>query len=363
MVNIGHACGFFSVSVEVFSYTIKRWIENPQKKCPVELTNFWRLTMKIKHLIASIGVCLLASSVTYAQPAPYPVARVSLVTHSSPGGGTDVFLRDFSKQLSTVMKTSFAVENIRGGSGATAVAAVAKGAPDGSIFYGTTPTYIQTTLLSKPPVGYDGLDPMLIVFLDPELIYTRADSPHKTLADVIAFAKANPGKSRWGASNPASLERIAMERLSRAAGVKVPIVSHDGGADQMIGVLNGTYDLGIGEMQELQGQLEAGKIRLLATLSETRLQGLPQLPTAKEQGFNVVVRKFRGLASPKGVPDNIAKAWEDAARKVLELPAYKAEYTRENLTPMVLGRDAARKFTTDFAAETVTSFKELGLLK
>jgi putative tricarboxylic transport membrane protein len=319
--------------------------------------------MKIKHLIASIGVCFLASSVTHAQPAPYPVARVSLVTHSSPGGGTDVFLRDFSKQLSTVMKTSFAVENIRGGSGATAVAAVAKGAPDGSIFYGTTPTYIQTTLLSKPPVGYDGLDPMLIVFLDPELIYTRADSPHKTLADVMAFAKANPGKSRWGASNPASLERIAMERLARAAGVKVPIVSHDGGADQMIGVLNGTYDLGIGEMQELQGQLEAGKIRLLATLSETRLQGLPQLPTAKEQGFNVVVRKFRGLASPKGVPDNIAKAWEDAARKVLELPAYKAEYTRENLTPMVLGRDAARKFTTDFAAETVTSFKELGLLK
>ena len=319
--------------------------------------------MKITQVIASLGVFLMASSMTHAQPAPYPVERVSLVTHSSPGGGTDVFLRDFSKQLSAVMKTSFAVENIRGGSGAKAVAAVAKGAPDGSIFYGTTPTYIQTTLLSKPAVGYDGLDPMLIVFLDPELIYTRADSPHKSLADVIAFAKANPGKSRWGASNPASLERIAMERLSRAAGVKVPIVSHDGGADQMIGVLNGTYDLGIGEMQELQGQLEAGKIRLLATLSENRLQGLPQLPTAKEQGFNVVVRKFRGLASPKGVPDSVAKAWEDAARKVIELPAYKAEYTRDNLTPMVLGREAARKFTADVAAETVASFKELGLLK
>ena len=319
--------------------------------------------MNFKQVIATLGVFLVASSMTHAQQAPYPVARVSLVTHSSPGGGTDVFLRDFSKQLSTVMKTSFSVENIRGGSGATAVAAVAKGAPDGSIFYGTTNTYIQTTLLSKPPVGYDGLDPMLIVFLDPELIYTRVDSPHKTLADVIAFAKANPGKSRWGASNPASLERIAMERLSRVAGVKVPIVSHDGGADQMIGVLNGTYDLGIGEMQELQGQLEAGKIRLLATLSEARLQGLPQLPTAKEQGFNVVVRKFRGLASPKGVPDSVAKAWEDAARKVLELPAYKAEYTRENLTPMLMGREAARKFTAEVAAETVTSFKELGLLK
>lgn len=319
--------------------------------------------MTLKLWIAALGLATFAATPVLAQQADYPVPRVTLITHSSPGGGTDVFLRDLTKQLSTLMKTSFSVENVRGGSGATAVAAVAKGAPDGSIFYGTTPTYIQTTLLSKPPVGYDGLDPIVIVFLDPELIYTRADSPHKTLGDVINFAKANPGKSRWGASNPASLERIAMERLARAAGVKVPIVSHEGGADQMIGVLNGTYDIGIGEMQELQGQLEAGKIRLLATLSEGRLQGLPQLATAKEQGFNVVVRKFRGLAGPKGVPDSVAKAWETAVRKVVELPAYKAEYTRENLTPIVMGREAARKFTAEVAAETTESFKELGLLK
>ena len=319
--------------------------------------------MKAKNQLATLGVVFFAASAAQAQPADYPVSRVTLVTHSSPGGGTDVFLRDLSKQLATVMKTSFAVENIRGGSGATAVAAVAKGAPDGSIFYGTTPTYIQTTLLSKPPVGYDGLDPVVIVFLDPEIIYTRTESPYKSLTEVINFARANPGKSRWGASNPASLERIAMERLARAAGVKVPIVSHDGGGDQMIGVLNGTYDIGIGEMQEIQGQLEAGKIRLLATLSETRLQGLPQLQTAKEQGFNVVVRKFRGLASPKGLPDNVAKAWEDAIRKVIALPAYKAEYTREHLTPIVMGREAARKFTAEVAAETTESFKELGLVK
>ncbi len=319
--------------------------------------------MNRKNFIAAFGLIALTASLAHGQPAEYPVSRVSLVTHSSPGGGTDVFLRDLVKHLSTVMKTSFSVENIRGGSGATAVAAVAKGAPDGSIFYGTTPTYIQTTLLSKPPVGYDGLDPIVIVFLDPELIYTRADSPYKSLADVMTFAKANPGKSRWGASNPASLERIAMERLSRAAGVKVPIVSHEGGADQMIGVLNGTYDIGIGEMQELQGQLDAGKIRLLASLSDSRLQGLPALATAKEQGFNVVVRKFRGLAGPKGIPDNVAKAWEVAVRKVLEIPEYKAEYARDNLTPILMGRDAARKFTAEVAAETTESFKELGLVK
>jgi putative tricarboxylic transport membrane protein len=128
-------------------------------------------------------------------------------------------------------------------------------------------------------------------------------------------------------------------------------------------VLNGTYDIGIGEVQELQGQLEAGKIRLLATLSESRLAGLPQLPTAKEQGLNVVIRKFRGIASPKGMPDAIAKTWEDAIRKVVGSSAYKAEYTKDHLTPMVLGREDARKFTAEVAAETAASFKEMGLVK
>ncbi len=316
--------------------------------------------MRFHHLIgAALTLC---AALAHAQ-APYPASRVTLVTHSSPGGGTDLFLRELSQHLGPIMKTSFAVENIRGGSGATAVANVAGGKPDGSIFYGTTPTYIQTTLLSKPPVGYDGLDPIAIVFIDPEVIYTRTESPHKTLADVINFAKANPGKSRWGASNPASLERLAMERLARTTGVKVPIVSHEGGGDQMIGVLNGTYDIGVGEIQELKGQLEAGKIRLLAVLNEKRLEGLANLPTAKEQGFNVVVTKFRGIAGPKGVSDEVAKAWEDGLRKALEVPAYKASYTKENLIPIVMGRVEARKFTTQFAKDITESLKELGVIK
>ena len=313
-------------------------------------------------LVVCAFVLALATSAAQAQ-APYPHSRVTLVTHSSPGGGTDLFLRELSTHLAPIMKTQFAVENTRGGSGAKAVAQVAAGAPNGTIFYGTTPTYIQTTLLSKPAVGYEGLDPIAIVFIDPEVIYTRTESPHKTLADVIAFAKANPGKSRWGASNPASLERLAMERLARSTGVKAPIVSHDGGGDQMIGVLNGTYDIGIGEIQELRAQLDAGKIRLLAVLNEKRLDSMPALATAKEQGFNVVVTKFRGIAGPKGVPDEIAKAWEDALRKALDTPAYKAAYTKENLIPIVMGRAEARRFTEQFAREVTESLKELGIIK
>ena len=184
--------------------------------------------MRLHHLLATTGLTLWVSSVALAQtPAPasatpYPVSRVTLVTHSSPGGGTDVFLRNLNKHLAGVLKTNLAVENVRGGSGATAVAHVAKGAPNGSIFYGTTPTYIQTTLLSKPPVGYDGLDPRLIIFIDPEVIYTRTESPFKSLSDVVAHAKANPGKSRWGAANPASLGASAWRSWRARAASKCP---------------------------------------------------------------------------------------------------------------------------------------------
>jgi putative tricarboxylic transport membrane protein len=203
----------------------------------------WRAFLAVAAVLLSHGA--IAQS-------KYPHSAVTLVTHSSPGGGSDVFLRELIKHLRPVMGVSFAVENVRGGSGAKAVAQVAQA--HGTMFYATTPTYIQTTLLSKPAVGYTGLDPMAIVFMDPEVIYTRADSPWKTLAEAVDYAKTDPGKDKWGAANPTSLERIALERLSRLAGVKVPVVSHEGGADLMINVLNGTLDIGVGEIQELQAQ-------------------------------------------------------------------------------------------------------------
>jgi putative tricarboxylic transport membrane protein len=113
----------------------------------------------------------------------------------------------------------------------------------------------------------------------------------------------------------------------------------------------------------MQGQLEAKKIRLLATLSEKRLAEFPELPTAKEQGLDLVVRKFRGLAGPKGIPDDIAGAWETALKQVIESPAYKAVYMKESLIPILMGREEARKFTSEVAEEIAASLKDLGVVK
>ena len=312
-----------------------------------------------RWLLAALGFAAFGA---LAQT-PYPHKNVTLVTHSSPGGGSDVFLRALAKHLGPKMGVNFAVENVRGGSGARAVSRVAQAPADGSMFYATTPTYIQTTMLSKVPHGYDSLMPVAIVFLDPEVIYTRTESPHQTLGQAMAHARANPGKGRWGASNPASLERMAMERLNRLTQARAAIVSHEGGGDQMIGVLNGTYDLGIGEIQEVRAQLEAKKIRLLAVLTDKRLPDFPQLATAEEQGIDLVVTKFRGLAGPKNLPPDVLKAWSEGLQAVLADPVYRKEYERESLVPSFMDHQKAGPFTEKFAGELAASLRELGLLK
>ena len=312
---------------------------------------------------AACGLALaLAAAHAGAAPERYPVSTVTLVTHSSPGGGSDVFLRTLVKHLQPRMGVNMVVENLSGGSGARAMAKVAQARPDGSVLYATTPTYIQTTLLSKPRYGYDSLAPVVNVFLDPEVIYTRAQSPFASLADAVAAAKKG-GKARWGASNPASLERIALEDLNRITRAGAAIVPHEGGREQMLNVLNGTYDIGIGEIQEMRAQLDAGQVRLLAVLSDKRLPDFPQLPTAREQGIDLVVTKFRGLAGPKNLPPAVLRAWNDGIRAVLADPAYQREYAKESLVPRPMGAEEAHAFTASFARDVGASLKSLGVVR
>ena len=160
-------------------------------------------------LVAAFAAIAILSPAVCGQT-KYPQPTVTMVTHSSPGGGSDVFVRELVRHLGPVMGVTFVVENRPGGSGAKAIAKVAQAHADGSVFYVTTPTYIQTTLLSKLDFGYDSLDPLLTIFRDPEILYTRTQSPFKTLADAVNYAKQS-GKGKWGAANPTSLERIALK--------------------------------------------------------------------------------------------------------------------------------------------------------
>jgi putative tricarboxylic transport membrane protein len=322
------------------------------------------MTLKTKAMtfvgVLAIGA-LSWTGAALAQAAEYPHKVVTLVTHSSPGGGSDVFLREMSKHLGKYISATFIVENVQGGSGAKAIARVASAPADGSVFYATTPTYIYTSLLSKPANTYKDLEPLVNFFADSEVIYTRADGPFKTFADVIEHAKKTRGK--WGAANPASLERQAAEQLKRAVGVNAAIVTHEGGGDMMLNVLNGTLDIGIGEIQELRSQLEAGKVRLLATFNPERIPEKPDVPTVKESGYDVALVKFRGLAGPKGLPENVTKIWDEAVQKVLADPQYKKTYATEVLVPNFIAHKDYPAFVNNFASTTEAFLKETGAIK
>jgi tripartite-type tricarboxylate transporter receptor subunit TctC len=286
---------------------------------------------------------------------------VALVTHSSPGGGSDVFLREMIPHLSRIMGGTFIVDNIQGGSGAKAIATVAQADPTGTTLYATTPTFIYTSLLSRPAARYTDLEPVVNMFFDPEVLYTAADSPFRSLQDVLNRARTGGGK--WGAANPASLERQVMEQLKQKAGVTPAVTTFEGGGDMLLNVLNHTLDMGVGELQEIRAQLDAGRLRLLAVVGEARLPQFADVPTVREEGIDLAVRKFRGLAGPKGMSRETIAAWESAIPKLLEDPAYREVYTANSLQPGFMPHDEYVRFMTEFGKQTETFLQDTGVIE
>jgi putative tricarboxylic transport membrane protein len=309
-----------------------------------------------KSAAAFAVVAIAATAAGAKEKVPYPADTVTLVTHSSPGGGTDVFLREMVNHLGKYIDAEFVVENVRGGSGAKAMAHLAAADTDGSVLYGTTPTYINTSLLSKPEKTYADLQPVANIFLDPQIVFVRKDSPFKTLAEIVEAAKAEPGKIKFGVTTPGSLDRQVMEQFKAVTGVDGPVITHDGGGDLLIDVLNGTVDMGVGEIQELTGQLAAGEVRIIATYTEERLAEHPDVPTAKEQGIDIVVDKFRGLAGPKGMSEEAIAAWEKAIPMLLEDADFKKWYSQSSLVPEFIPHGEYATFIDEFAKEQEAFF-------
>jgi len=315
--------------------------------------------VSLRHSACALIAAAIASACGAASPESRRV--VTLVTHSSPGGGSDVFLREMIPHLTRVMGGTFIVQNIQGGSGAKAMATVAAGRPDGTLVYATTPTFIYTSLLSSPPARYTDLEPLVNLFFDPEVLYTAADSKFATLRDVLDHART--GRGRWGAANPASLERQVLEQLKQKTGVSPAITTFEGGGDMLINVLNHTLDMGVGELQEIRTQLEIGRLRLIAVVGEERLPQFPDVATVKEQGIDLAVRKFRGLAGPKGMSAEVIAAWEAAIPKVLDDPAYRKLYTDNSLQPGFMPHAEYVTFMREFGARTEAFLKQSGVIQ
>ena len=131
----------------------------------------------------------------------------------------------------------------------------------------------------------------------------------------------------------------------------------------LINVLNHTLDMGVGELQEIRAQLEIGRLRLLGVVGEERLPQFPDVPTVREQGIDLAVRKFRGLAGPKGMSTEAIAAWESAIPKLLDDPAYKKLYTDNSLQPGYMPHLEYVAFMREFGAQTEAFLKQSGVIQ
>ena len=313
-----------------------------------------------------LAALVLAAAVGMAAEAPaqgkYPSKAVVLVTHSSAGAGGDVFLRQLGKHLEPILGQSVVVENVRGGASAKAVSYVAASPKEGYVLYGSTPTMLQTPLLTKTQHDHTDLEPVANVFFDPMILYVRSESPYTSLKALLAEAKKNPGKAKWGAATPGSVEHMIVHQVQKEAAVKVIPVTFEGGGDLLVAVLGGHVDLGIGEPGEVESQVQAGKVRVLTSFTGTRLEGR-DWPTAKEEGLDIVVTKFRGLLGPKGMDKAAIRVWEQAIEKVLEAPAYKAYYESVNLVPAYMGAREYGQYLGRMNEQLAAYLKEIGVTR
>lgn len=327
------------------------------------------MRMNRRRMLSTAAACLSATAlprVAHAAAQGYPKLpfdTVKFVTASSPGGGMDLFLREFSKFLMPRVDVTTAVESVTGAGGAKALAYMAKETADGSVLFGTTPTFVNIALLTNAEYSYKTMQPVVNLFMDPQLAYVRADSPFQDLKQVVDYAKQNPGKVRWSTAGPANLDRQAVEKFKRVAEVDLIAASNTSGAEILLSVLSGAAELGMGEVQELAGQIDAGKLRLIATFTEERMQRYPNVPTAREQGFDVVARKFRGLAAPKGVPEDVLNSWDEICKKLIDEPDFKEWQVAGGLIPTYMDHKQYAEFLTTYATESEAYYKEMGITK
>jgi tripartite-type tricarboxylate transporter receptor subunit TctC len=285
---------------------------------------------KFLHLAAGAAALPAVSHLARAQA--YPTRQIRLVIPFPPGGAFDAVGRPWADKVKPLLGT-VVVENMGGGGSSIGAAAVARARPDGyTILLGGTQTHVNEALLKSRPL-YDpvkDLDPIAGVAANVLCIAVHPAMPVQSLNQLIAYAKANPGKLSYGHSGVGSIQHLTGELFKSLAGTpEIVQVPYRGTGPVITDLVGGQIPMGTpgvtGQVIELH---RSGKMRVLAVTSPTRLVAAPELPTAAELGFpGMTVRGSIGLLAPAGTPAEIIEQVAQATRTAIAEPAYRQMLT------------------------------------
>ena len=294
-----------------------------------------------------------------AQPQAYPAKPVRMVVGFPPGGGTDILARIVAQKLSEAWGQQVVVENRPGASATIAANVVAKAPPDGyTLSMGQlTPNAIAPALMADLP--YDparDFVPIILVGTSPNVLVVSPAVSAKNLGEVVALARASPGKVTYASSGSGSLQHIAAELFSATAGVKIVHVPYKGSSQAIVDLLSGQVDVNFDSIPAVMQHVKAGKLRALAVTSAKRASGLPDIPTIAESGYpDYDLTTWWGLFAPAGTPPAIvAKVHADTVT-VLQNAEVRERFASVSVDP---GGGSAQQFA-DLVARDIAKYRKL----
>lgn len=315
--------------------------------------------MRRDTFLKSLAALAAAGSLPLSAQA---AVAIKMMLPANPGGGWDSTGRALGKALQDAgVASSVTYENKGGAAGAIGLAQFAnasKGDPNSLMVMGAV--MLGGIITAKPPVGLDRATPIARLTSEYNVFVLPANSPFKTMADVVAQLKKDPGSVKWGGGSRGSTEHIAAAMIAREVGVdpaKINYVAFRGGGEATAAILGGNVTVGGSGYSEFSEYIAAGKMRPIGVTSGQRLKGV-DVPTLKEQGINVEIGNWRGVYGAPGITRAQRDALVAMVQKATKSAAWAEALEKNDWTPAWLAGDAFAEFVdAEFASLRATMVK------
>jgi tripartite-type tricarboxylate transporter receptor subunit TctC len=317
-----------------------------------------------KILGAAFAAAMLFS---FAAHAVYPERPITLIVPWGAGGGTDATARIIGSLLERDLKQPVSVVNRTGGSGVVGHDAIAKAAPDGYTIGLITVEITMMHHVGLTQLTYKDYTPIGLVNADPSAINVRSDSPYKSVKELLAAIKANPGKMKASGTGQGGIWHLAIAGLLKEQGIDpnaLPWVPSNGAAPGMQDMIAGGVDVVPCSIPEARPMIDAGKARALVIMDANPPALYPAVPTLKKElGTNWAIAAWRVIAAPKGIPPDAQKTLVAALKKVYDSKDYKDFMASRGFGIVWADPEGTSKFMADSDASLGSALKAVGLAK
>ena len=315
----------------------------------------------MKRLLTSALVVVLVGSLAALGLAAYPDRPVKLIVPWAAGGDTDNIFRPFTPAFQKALGATVVIANVTGASGTVGAREAKNSPPDGYTVYAIHDYIHSTYYTGVSDVNYTDFEPICLITSTPSILTASPKTKWTSWQELLNDLKARPGQITVGATL-GSTSHFFPALVEKAAGIKFKYVSYEGLAPRMNAILGGHIDLTDGNLTQ-RGKVEAGQLKFIAIATEKRNPGIPNIPTLKELGINVVFAVERGIVAPKGTPADILAKLETACAQATKDPAFAESMKKQGTEVRYLDRKAYAEFFKKNDALNKDLARDLGLLK